>query len=327
MTVAVVAHVRHVVLAILLDAERRGPAQKAVAVDEVLVGFGVAVVHERQLRGKAQHGKVLPVNIEDEHIVVAEVGADVVKPAVAVFLQAAKQADIVLPAIVVARTEEANTDRTVLEQEAAKIRCDRLDADPQAVEVVAVRDVAQVLVEEQSLDADEVVVTRRALARVGFENAGLANLHPCEVEHRQKAQFVVGRFEYSFAFVEYGLQKHVLSERCLLRIAEYIERTGLRGVGDGDGCRQAAVLESRIRDQVQCEKPVATKCRPIAFQYIVAVVGVPGTLGVADSIHDAPAIGYRGEVGQLTPHGGRQPGLVAAMSFPRRIAGASSQSL
>ena len=254
-------------------------------------------MHQRQLRRKAQHREVLPVEVKDKDIVVAEIGADVVQPAVAVFLQAAKQADVVLPAIVVARTEEANADGAVLEQEAAKIRRDRLYADAQAVEVIPVRHVAQVLVEEQALDADEVVVTRRAPARVGSENAGLADFHACEVQNRQEAQFVVGRFENGFAFVEYGLQKHVLSESRLLRIAEHIECAGLRGVGDRDGCRQAAIFESRIRNQVQCKKPVVAKCRPIAFQDIVAVVGVPESLGVTDSIHNTPAIGYRGEVG------------------------------
>ena len=65
--------------------------------------------------------------------------------------------EIVLEAVVVAVAEQADAELLVLEQEAAEIELERLDADADAVEVVAVRDVAEVVVDEGFLDAEEVI--------------------------------------------------------------------------------------------------------------------------------------------------------------------------
>ena len=104
--------------------------------------------------------------------------------------------------IVVARAEQAHAERAVLEQEAAKVGGDRLDADAQAVEVVALGDIAQVLVDEQALDADESLrYARQPRGRVGFQDAGLLDATLRQVEDRQEAEFPVGRSKHGVALV------------------------------------------------------------------------------------------------------------------------------
>ena len=117
------------------------------------------------LRGEAERREVLHVEVRDEDVVVAQrIAAEryIVQAAVRVLLDAAEHAEVVLVAIVAARAEEAHADGAVLEQEAAEVRDERLDADAEAVEVEAVRDVAQVLVDEERLHAERVVVARGA---------------------------------------------------------------------------------------------------------------------------------------------------------------------
>ena len=84
-------------------------------------------------------------------------GATSLRPRIGVLLQPPERREIVLEAVVVAVAEQAHAELLVLEQEAAEIELERLDADADRVEIVAVRDVAQVIVDEGFLDADEAV--------------------------------------------------------------------------------------------------------------------------------------------------------------------------
>ena len=79
-------------------------------------------------------------------------------PLLVSFSRRLNHAEVVLPLVVVAHAEEPHAERLVEEQEAAEVRRDRLDADAYAVEVVARRDVAQVLVDEELLHPEEAVV-------------------------------------------------------------------------------------------------------------------------------------------------------------------------
>ena len=82
---------------------------------------------------------------------------DVVEAGVGVLLQPPERREIVLEAVVVAIAEQADAELLVLEQEAAEIGLERLDADADAVEVVAVGDVADVIVDEGFLHAEELI--------------------------------------------------------------------------------------------------------------------------------------------------------------------------
>ena len=50
--------------------------------------------------------------------------------------------------------EQAQAELLVVEQEAPEIELEGLDSDPDAVEIVAVGDIAQMIVDEQLLDAE-----------------------------------------------------------------------------------------------------------------------------------------------------------------------------
>ena len=70
--VAVVADVADVVLARHFAAERRRPLDEAVLVVVRVFVLAIAVVGQRHLRGEAEHREVLPVQVGDEHVVVAQ---------------------------------------------------------------------------------------------------------------------------------------------------------------------------------------------------------------------------------------------------------------
>ena len=153
--VAVVAEVGDVVLARRLAPERRGPLDEVVLVVVRLVVLAIAVVERRvACEVKPSTGKSCRYRLATNTSSSRRRCAEIVQAAVRVLLEAAEAREVVLPAVVVARAEQAHAELVVLEQEAAEVRRERLDADADAVEVVAVGDVAQVLVDERRLEAD-----------------------------------------------------------------------------------------------------------------------------------------------------------------------------
>ena len=137
----------------------------------MISSLAVAVVDQRRLRGHAEHREVLAVEVGDEDVVLAQVLAEVVQAAVGVLLDPPEPGQVVLEAVVVAVAEQAHAELVVLEQEAAEIGRERLDADADRVEVVALGDVAEVVVDEGFLDAEEVVGAGVPVERVGVEEA------------------------------------------------------------------------------------------------------------------------------------------------------------
>ena len=100
-----------------------------------------------------------------EHPVVARPLEQVVEARIGVLLEPPDRRQVVLEAVVVAVAEQPDAELLVLEQEAAEIEVERLDADPDAVEIVAVGDVAQVIVDEGFLDAERIIEAVAAVRR------------------------------------------------------------------------------------------------------------------------------------------------------------------
>jgi hypothetical protein len=86
--VEVQAVVGDVVLALLGEADLGGPGREAVLVDLRVVA--AAVVDDGGLGGQADHREVLPVEVGDVDVVVAQLLADVVQAAVGVLLDPAE---------------------------------------------------------------------------------------------------------------------------------------------------------------------------------------------------------------------------------------------
>src|SRR3546814_5128840 len=76
---------------------------------------------------------------------------------VGVLLQPPEGREIILEAVVVAIAEQADAELAVVEQETAKIALERLDAEPDRIEIIAVGRVGEMLVDEQFLHAEEAV--------------------------------------------------------------------------------------------------------------------------------------------------------------------------
>ena len=226
--VAVVADIGDVVLARHLPTERGGPLDEAVLVVVRLFVLAIAVVGKRHLRGEAEHREVLAIQVGDEHVVVAQALPEIVQSAVRVFLEAAKVRDVVLPAVVVARAEQPRTELVVLKQEAAEVRRERLDADAETVEVEVVGDVAQMLVDERRLDAEVMVVARRALARIGIHALQRFELDIVVAEHRREAELVVRRLEDGVALVIDELGREILDRCPLVGAAEHVDTRAIR---------------------------------------------------------------------------------------------------
>ncbi len=137
MPVAVIAEIIDVVVVALEVPDRQRPHQEAVIVVIDLAALVVGVADIGDLRGEAGNRQVLAIEIGDEDVVLAQLLADVVEAAVGVLLQPAEIGEVVLPAVVVAVAEQAHAELAVLEQEAAEIGRERLDADAHRIEIVA----------------------------------------------------------------------------------------------------------------------------------------------------------------------------------------------
>src|SRR4029079_9527803 len=165
--------------------------------------------------------------------------------AVGVLLETAEVRDVVLPAIVVARAEQANPKLVVLEQEAAEVRRERLDADAQAGEILVVGDVAQVLVDERRLDAEVMIVARLALARIGIDALQRFELDVVVAEDRRETEFPVGWLEDGVALVVDELRCEVLHCSPLIGAAEYVDAPGAIGGDATEGRRHFTQLADR----------------------------------------------------------------------------------
>ena len=77
-------------------------------------------------------------------------------------------------------------------------------------EIVALRDVAQVVVDERFLQAGEGLLTRVALARVGIDDADLVDRKVIDVEDRRHPELELGRLEGGVALGEGEARKQIL---------------------------------------------------------------------------------------------------------------------
>src|SRR3546814_1777656 len=85
--------------------------------------------------------------------------------------QPPESGEIILKAVVVAIAEQADAELAVVEQETAKIALERLDADADRMKVVSVAVVAEMLVDEGFLHAEETVGALAGPRRAHVEHA------------------------------------------------------------------------------------------------------------------------------------------------------------
>ena len=116
-------------------ANRRGPRNKAVF---VVVPAGVIEIgQESQLAGITFPNQILPENVGDQNLLITP--AKLIEVRVSVLLEHVEGGDIVLPAVVVVVAENADPQVGVVENEAAEIAHERLDAGAHRNKIVIVR--------------------------------------------------------------------------------------------------------------------------------------------------------------------------------------------
>ena len=117
-----------------------GRVMKSVLVVVPLAAIEVGV--KAQLRGVALGEKILAENIRDEDLLIAPV--ELVQIGVSVLFEHVESGHVVLPEIIVVVAEDADAEIRVVENEAAKIAHERLNAEARGNEIVIVRQIADV---------------------------------------------------------------------------------------------------------------------------------------------------------------------------------------
>ena len=108
------------------------------------------------------------------------------RPLLVSFLSRTGGDEIVLEAVVVAIAEKPNAELLIVEQKPPEIELERLDSDAQGIEVVAVGNVAEVVVDEGFLHADEMVEAAGALRRVDEEYSAFGDVGKVRVERERQ---------------------------------------------------------------------------------------------------------------------------------------------
>ncbi len=257
-----------------------------------LIAFAIAVVRQTELGEEAEDGEVLPDQVGSEHVILAQAGVDIVETAVGVLLHPPEPGQVVLVDIVVAGTEQAHAELVILEQEAAEIGIEWLDADTDAVEVVAWRDITQVLVEECLLYREMAVIAGLAAIGVDFEKPVLLGAKAVVLLGQGEAVFVVGWAEDGVALVVHEGGDHGLGEHALFTVTDQVIPPALLDRRRADRDRKLARFENRVGAQFGVEEPVIVD-RAVGLQRVDVVGVIPRVVDFTEVVEDAPAVGDR----------------------------------
>src|SRR5439155_23936161 len=157
--------------------------------------------------------------------------------------------------------------------EAAEVAGERLDADARRDEVVVGAQVAEVVLDEQLLEAHLAVQAGGALPDVDVDRAGVPGVEVVDVEDRGHAQLPVARPEGRVALEELQGDDEVLIEVELIAGAEELGPSRLRGA-DVARQRNAAKLEQAVADGGDRDEVLLADDRVVALEDVL-VVRVP----------------------------------------------------
>ena len=296
--VGIVANIDDIVVARPQVAKQRGARGEAVVVDVELVAFAIHVVRDGDLAGQRGDQEILPIDVGDEQEIVARALQDRVEARVGVLLEPPEGREVVLEAVAVAVAEEPDAELLVVEQEAAKVGLKRLDAHAHRIEIVAIRYVADVVVDKGFLHPHEVIEPVARRARLDQQDAALGHVHVVGVEGQREPVFDFGRLERGRALGQRGADEEGLRKDVARVLAEYVEAVGafgrLHADGDGEGPR----LDHRVADQTAREEPVVAGderplvClqRTVALECVLMIRVEPPLLDQAERLYQPPAV-------------------------------------
>ena len=156
--------------------------------------------------------KILAENIGDQDLLIACV--ELVQIRVGVFLEHVEGGEIVLPAVVVVVAEDARAEIGVVENEAAKIAHEWLNAETRRNEIVIVREIADVNFAERFLERRPIFVARRVLqSRIGIEHARFLNVGVVAVVNAEKTYRPLNRLERGFALEQIDADRKIVRDK------------------------------------------------------------------------------------------------------------------
>ena len=243
----------------------------------------MAIEHQRI----AGPDEVLPEIIQDAEVLAAGV-EHAVQAAVGVLLERAKVDDVELVAVGAEIAEEPGAQVVVAEDEAAEVAGERLDADARRDEVVVGAQVAEVVLDEQLLEAHLAVQAGRALPDVDVDHAGVPGVEVVDVEDRGHTQLPVARPEGRVALEELQGDDEVLIEVELIAGAEELGPSRLRGA-DVARQRNAAKLEQAVADGGDRDEVLLADDRVVALEDVL-VVRVPPPAALEGRVLERPLV-------------------------------------
>ena len=258
-----------------------------------VIALAVAVVDYRPLRGHARNRQVLPIQVGDQNLVVPDRLGDVVEARVGVLLQPQEEPQIVLVAVVVPVPEQPHAQLVILEQEPPEVGGEGLDSDPHRVEVIALRDVAQMVVEEGFLHAEEGILPVGAFRGPDGQDAPLRHADIAVVEGKGQTGLEIGRLERRRPFDQRHRGDECLGQDQAVRASEDVQAVRvLRGL-DSDRQRQRPRLDHSVRHAGDNDEQILmARQRPVALERVL-VIGVEPALVDTDRLDHPPAVGKR----------------------------------
>ena len=266
-------------------ADGRWSHQKPVLV-EMLAARVVQIVAVEQ-QGVAGPDEVLPEVVHDAEVLAARV-EDAIQPAIGVLLEGAKVDEVELITVGAQVAEDSGAESVVAEDEATEVAGERLDAETRRDEVVIGAEVAEVVFDEQLLEAHLTVQTRRALPDVDVHHAGVPGAEIVDVEDRRHAQLPVAWPEGRVALEELQGNDEVLIEEELITGTEEVGATGLIGAHVARQ-RDATELEEAVADRRDGEEVFLPEDRIVALENIL-MVRVPEPTAFEGGVLERPLV-------------------------------------
>ena len=178
----------------------------------------VEICQKTELAGITFPNQILPENIGQVNLLLTP--TELIQIGVRVLFEHVEGSDVVLPAVVVVIAEDADAEVGIVENEAAEIAHERLNAGAQRNEIVIVRQVTQVDLAKGLLQGEEFLFPCGALLRVRIHHVALFHLEVVVIVNAKDAQRPIDRFEGRLAFEKIDTDGKIVRVKELVTASE-----------------------------------------------------------------------------------------------------------
>src|SRR5207244_2962061 len=184
----------------------------------VVLTFVIEISQKRQFVRVSLPNYILPENVGCINLL--RTPAELVEIGIGVLLQHVESGDVVLPAVVVVIAENTNTEIGVVENEAAEIADERLNAGANGNEIVVVRQIAQVNFAECFLERIEFLFACGAILRIWIHHVPLFYVEVVMIVNAKHSQRPIDRLERGFAFEKIDPDRKIVRVKQLIAPSE-----------------------------------------------------------------------------------------------------------